>query len=99
MPCPRTDLGEVMILVHGCLFQLLVVYLSIKIWVSSPHNGSGYYGLKEAVNDTLTEEHFRAKLAGGGDTGTEYARTGYLGFMSKSDKTDSTGGLFKHTCR
>ena len=60
--------------------------------MSSPHNGSGYYGLKEEINDALSREHFRATLSGAGDTSVQYARTGYLGFMMKSDKTDRTGG-------
>ena len=60
-----------------------------QIWVCSPHNGSGYYGLREEINDALSLEHFQATLSGSGD---KYARTGYLGFMMKSDKTDRTGG-------
>ena len=32
--------------------------------MSSPHNGSGYYGLKEEINDALSHEHFRATLSG-----------------------------------
>ena len=60
--------------------------------MNSPHNGSGYYGLKERINDSLSREHFKATLAGGGDVTTEYARTGYQGFMLKSDKTDQKGG-------
>jgi len=62
-----------------------------EIWVSSPHNGSGYYGLKEEINDALSREHFRTTLSGAGDTSVQYGRTGYLGFMMKSDKTDRTG--------
>lgn len=62
-----------------------------EIWVNSPHNGSGYYGLKERINDSLSRDHFKATLAGGGDVTTEYARTGYQGFMLKSDKTDQNG--------
>ena len=63
-----------------------------QIWVASPHNGIGYYGLKEEVGDALSREHFHASLAGAGDTSVTYARTGYLGFMSKSDKLDRGGG-------
>ena len=60
--------------------------------MSSPHNGSGYYGLKEEINDVLSREHFRTTLSGAGDTSVEYARTGYLGFLMKSGKTDRNGG-------
>lgn len=59
--------------------------------MSSPHNGLGYYGLKEEVGDALSREHFAATLAGAGNTTVTYARTGYLGFMSKSDKVGRSG--------
>lgn len=55
------------------------------------HNGSGYYGLKERLNDSLSVENFKAHLSGGGDMSVEYARTGYLGFLMNSDKVDETG--------
>ena len=55
----------------------------------SPHNASGYYGLRDEINDALSLEHFRASLNGSGD---KYARTGYLGFMMKSDKVARNGG-------
>ncbi len=62
-----------------------------QIWVSSPHNGIGYYGLKEEIGDALSREHFHASVCGAGDPSVTYARTGYLGFMSKSEKVDRTG--------
>ena len=71
-----------MCIYYGCLSQ---------IWVSSPHNGSGYYGLKDEINDALSREHFKARVQGSGDSAVEYARTGYLGFMMKSS-TKKTGG-------
>ena len=55
----------------------------------SPHNATSYYGLREEINDALSLEHFQASLAGSTD---KYARTGYLGFMMKSDKTFRNGG-------
>ena len=61
-----------------------------QIWVCSPHNGSGYYGLREEINDALSLEHFKATLSG---TSDKYARTGYLGFMMKSGKIDRSGGM------
>ena len=60
-----------------------------QIWVSSPHNGIGYYGLREEISDTLSREHFQATVAVAGDTSITYARTGYLGFMTKADRGDS----------
>lgn len=78
----------------GCLhFMLHFFFFSFlqQIWVSSPHNGIGYYGLKEEIGDALSREHFAATVSGAGDASITYARTGYLGFMSKSDKLDRTG--------
>ena len=60
--------------------------------MSSLHNGSGYYGLRDEDNDTLSREHFRTVMAGGGDTTAVFSRTGYLGFVKKSDKPDKNGG-------
>ena len=61
----------------------------LQVWVCSPHNASGYYGLRDEINDALSLEHFRATLNGSGD---KYARTGYLGFMMKSEKKARNGG-------
>ena len=66
-------------------------FVCVQIWVSCPHNGLGYYGLKEEVGDALSREHFAATLSGAGNTSCTYARTGYLGFMSKSDKVGRSG--------
>ena len=35
--------------------------LSLQIWVSSPHNGSGYYGLGDS-NDQLLADHFQSTI-------------------------------------
>ncbi len=44
------------------------------------------------MGDALSREHFAAAtLSGAGDTSCTYARTGYLGFMSKSDKLGRRG--------
>ena len=64
----------------------------MQIWVCSPHNGSGYYGLRDEINDALSLEHFQATLSGSVE---KYARTGYLGFMMKSDKTDRSGSEWR----
>ena len=75
----------------GGAYPLSTLTLLPQIWVCSPHNASGYYGLRDEINDALSLEHFRASLNGSGD---KYARTGYLGFMMKSDKVARNGGDF-----
>lgn len=69
----------------------------IQIWVSSPHNASGYYGLKEEINDALSKEHFQATVSGAGDTSIVYARTGYLGFMIKAEDNAKSKGMYHQT--
>jgi len=61
-----------------------------EIWVNSPHNGSGYFMTGE---DSQTEDRFNAKLTTGGlgETGVMYARTGYLGFIKRTDFTQTDG--------
>lgn len=54
----------------------------VQIWVQSSHNASGYltiYG-----DDSDYGDHFHAKLVTGNTTEV-YARTGYLGFLRRSD--------------
>lgn len=68
----------------------------VQIWVHSPHNGSGYYSLGQETNDQLSVDHFQATLAS--DPSTMYARTGYLGFIKKSDKTAPDGSECCHCC-
>lgn len=62
-----------------------------EIWVSSNHNGSGYFNVTE--DDHLTEEHFKARLAGKNSTSatTSFARTGYLGFIKRTELTQTDG--------
>lgn len=60
-----------------------------QIWVHSAHNGSGYYsGYGEEV---LQSDHFNSRLSFG-DTQTVWARTGYLGFLRRTELTDANGG-------
>ncbi|TKS87403.1 Disco-interacting protein 2 -like protein C [Collichthys lucidus] len=60
-----------------------------EIWVHSAHNGSGYYsGYGEEV---LQSDHFNSRLSFG-DTQTVWARTGYLGFLRRTELTDANGG-------
>ncbi|XP_041736065.1 disco-interacting protein 2 homolog C-like isoform X1 [Coregonus clupeaformis] len=59
-----------------------------EIWVHSAHNGSGYYsGYGE---DVLQSDHFTSRLSFG-DTSTIWARTGYLGFLRRTELTDASG--------
>ncbi|XP_077592069.1 disco-interacting protein 2 homolog C-like [Stigmatopora nigra] len=59
-----------------------------EIWVHSAHNGSGYYsGYGEEV---LQSDHFNSRLSFG-DTQTIWARTGYLGFLKRTELTDANG--------
>ncbi|KAG7268224.1 hypothetical protein CRUP_010687, partial [Coryphaenoides rupestris] len=64
------------------------VYILPGIWVHSAHNGSGYYsGYGEEV---LQSDHFSSRLSFG-DTQTVWARTGYLGFLRRTELTDASG--------
>jgi len=77
-----------------CIF----VFQILQIWVNSPHNGSGYFMTGE---DSQTEDRFNAKLTTGGlgETGVMYARTGYLGFIKRTDFTQTDGGEMRYsTC-
>ncbi|XP_053386607.1 disco-interacting protein 2 homolog C-like isoform X2 [Mercenaria mercenaria] len=60
-----------------------------EIWVSSPHNANGYFTIYG--DDSLHPDHFDASLATG-DTQSSYARTGYLGFVRRTELTQSDGG-------
>ena len=47
------------------------------------------------MSDTLSHQHFHASVSGAGDTSIKYARTGYLGFLIKSEKVvDAPDSLF-----
>ncbi|KAM9253875.1 disco-interacting protein 2 homolog A isoform 1-T1 [Dugong dugon] len=59
-----------------------------EIWVSSPHNATGYYTVYG--EETLHADHFSARLSFG-DTQTVWARTGYLGFLRRTELTDASG--------
>lgn len=61
--------------------------------MNSPHNGSGYFMTGE---DSQTEDRFNARLTTGpsGDMGVQYARTGCLGFIKRTDFTQTDGGRF-----
>ena len=73
------------------LVLTILVYILFQIWVSSQHNGSGYFNV--SAGDHLTEEHFTAMLANDKDGNKpQYARTGYLGFVKRTELTQTDGG-------
>ncbi|XP_061081757.1 disco-interacting protein 2 homolog A-like isoform X1 [Conger conger] len=59
-----------------------------EVWVSSPHNATGYYTVYG--EEALHADHFSTKLSFG-DTQTVWARTGYLGFLRRTELTDACG--------
>ncbi|XP_051715471.1 disco-interacting protein 2 homolog A isoform X5 [Oryctolagus cuniculus] len=59
-----------------------------EIWVSSPHNATGYYTIYG--EEALHADHFSARLSFG-DSQTIWARTGYLGFLRRTELTDASG--------
>lgn len=67
----------------------LAVLWAPQIWVSSPHNATGYYTVYG--EEALHADHFSARLSFG-DTQTVWARTGYLGFLRRTELTDASGG-------
>ena len=61
----------------------------MQIWVNSPHNTAGYFTIYG--DDSLHHDHFQSYLATG-DVHLSYARTGYLGFIRRTELTQSDGG-------
>ncbi|XP_055520653.1 disco-interacting protein 2 homolog C isoform X2 [Leucoraja erinacea] len=59
-----------------------------EIWVHSAHNASGYFTVYG--DESLQSDHFNSRLSFG-DTQTVWARTGYLGFLRRTDLTDASG--------
>uniref|UniRef100_A0A8C8DVV2 Disco-interacting protein 2 homolog Ba n=1 Tax=Oryzias sinensis TaxID=183150 RepID=A0A8C8DVV2_9TELE len=59
-----------------------------EIWVNSPHNASGYYTIYG--EESLQADHFNTKLSFG-DPQTLWARTGYLGFIKRTELLDASG--------
>lgn len=57
--------------------------------MNSPHNASGYYTIYG--EESLQANHFNTKLSFG-DPQTLWARTGYLGFVKRTDLLDASGG-------
>ncbi|EFX85769.1 hypothetical protein DAPPUDRAFT_313551 [Daphnia pulex] len=66
-----------------------------EIWVQAPHNASGYftlYGDDPAGAGAASVDHFNSRLVTG-TTGEAYARTGYLGFLRRTESVQSDGEL------
>uniref|UniRef100_A0A674B189 Disco interacting C n=1 Tax=Salmo trutta TaxID=8032 RepID=A0A674B189_SALTR len=59
-----------------------------EIWVCSGHNASGYFTVYG--DEALQSDHFNSRLSFG-DTQTIWARTGYLGFLRRTELTDASG--------
>ncbi|XP_034040044.1 disco-interacting protein 2 homolog C isoform X1 [Thalassophryne amazonica] len=59
-----------------------------EIWVHSGHNTSGYFTVYG--DEALQSDHFNSRLSFG-DTQTVWARTGYLGFLRRTELTDASG--------
>lgn len=55
-----------------------------EIWVQCSHNASGYFSIYGEESEY--GEHFNARLVTG-NTGEVYARTGYLGFLRRTEAT------------
>ncbi|KAJ3602518.1 hypothetical protein NHX12_030272 [Muraenolepis orangiensis] len=68
--------------------QSLPLMESGKIWINSPHNSSGYYTIYG--EESLQADHFNTKLSFG-DPQTLWARTGYLGFVKRTELLDASG--------
>ena len=68
----------------------------LQIWVQSPHNASGYYTIYG--DDSSYQDHFNARLVTG-NTGELYARTGYLGFLRRTEAIGSDGGKWLKTAK
>uniref|UniRef100_A0A3B3CJV6 Disco-interacting protein 2 homolog Ba n=1 Tax=Oryzias melastigma TaxID=30732 RepID=A0A3B3CJV6_ORYME len=59
-----------------------------EIWVNASHNASGYYTIYG--EESLQADHFNTKLSFG-DPQTLWARTGYLGFIKRTELLDASG--------
>lgn len=89
-PSPATSTHVFLVLwARGGSGPLLAVLWAPQIWVSSPHNATGYYTVYG--EEALHADHFSARLSFG-DTQTVWARTGYLGFLRRTELTDASGG-------
>lgn len=92
-PMGESHLGEVCLELRGlnkCEDLMLVLMVCVsQIWVHSGHNASGYFTVYG--DEALQSDHFNSRLSFG-DTQTVWARTGYLGFLRRTELTDASGG-------
>ena len=65
---------------------------TFQIWVQCPHNASGYFTIYG--DDSSYQDQFNVRLVTG-NTGEVYARTGYLGFLRRTEAIGSDGGKFQ----
>lgn len=56
---------------------------SAFLQVQSPHNSKGYFTIYG--DETDYNDHFSARLVSGASTTETWARTGYLGFLRKTE--------------
>ena len=85
------DISNRYIQLHNTRYSILTKTHNcfIQIWVQCPHNASGYYTIYG--DDSSYQDHFGARLVTG-NTGELYARTGYLGFLRRTEAIGSDGG-------
>jgi len=60
-----------------------------EIWIECPHNSTGYYTI--FGEEATYSDHFAAKLSTGSNTTTTFARTGYLGFLRRTEAIGCDG--------
>ncbi|XP_016975857.1 disco-interacting protein 2 isoform X1 [Drosophila rhopaloa] len=65
-----------------------------EIWVQAPHNANGYFTIYG--DETDYNDHFNAKLVTGA-TSELYARTGYLGFLRRTECSQAASLLDETT--
>ncbi len=87
--CGDSHLGEVRIIGRPVVRTLAVAHPALQIWVQCPHNASGYFTIYG--EDSSHGDHFNVRLVTGG-SGEVYARTGYLGFLRRTEAIGSDGG-------
>lgn len=72
----------------------ILIYDIRPVKVQSPHNANGYYTIYG--DETDYNDHFNAKLVTGATTEV-YARTGYLGFLRRTECSQSVSVLDETT--
>ncbi|KFD54266.1 hypothetical protein M514_04808 [Trichuris suis] len=60
-----------------------------EIWVQSDHNSTGYFTIHGEETD-IHQDHFNAHLSTG-DTLSSFARTGYVGFLRRTQAVTADG--------